>query len=166
MIDGLPNLLEQIRSVSAERNATSERREVVRIGCGDALAERIAERIPELYALMDNLAMELRTFDPSVSSLLKLADEDTDLAYLALRTPPSDASARASPVSPVVYTCPRARHRPAGCRRSCPSSRRPTFFLSRDFDQAVRLCGIASHHVVARVIAASHPTWRSPASAR
>jgi DNA-binding transcriptional LysR family regulator len=155
MIDGLPNLLEQIRSVSAERCATSERREIVRIGCGDALAERIAERIPELYALMDNLAIELRTFDPSVSSLLKLAEEDIDLAYLALRSPPSER------VGTRIASVSCGLHLPAHMANGqtwTPEESLPVIsapdnsFLSRDFDQAVGLCGIPAHHVVARVI--------------
>lgn len=158
MIDGLPNLLEQIRSVSAERNATSERREVVRIGCGDALAERIAERIPELYALMGNLAIELRTFDPSVSSLLKLADEDIDLAYLALRSPPSErVGTRIATVSCGLHLPAHlANGRTWTAEESLPVISAPdNSFLSRDFDQAVRLCGIPLHHVVARVITQS-----------
>ncbi len=155
MIDGLPHLLEQIRSVSPGLHAVADQRETVRIGCGDALAERIAERIPELYALMGNLAIELRTFDPSVSSLLKLAEEDIDLAYLALRTPPSErVGTRIASVSCGIYLPARlANGRSWTPEESLPVvSASDNSFLSRDFDQAVRLCGIASHHVVARVI--------------
>lgn len=155
MIDGLPHLLEQIRSVSPGLHAVADQREIVRIGCGDALAERIAQRIPELYALMGNLAIELRTFDPSVSSLLKLAEEDIDLAYLALRTPPSErVGTRIASVSCGMYLPARlANGRSWTPEESLPVVSAPdNSFLSRDFDQAVRLCGIAAHHVVARVI--------------
>jgi DNA-binding transcriptional LysR family regulator len=162
MIDGLPNLLEQIRSVSAERYATSERREVVRIGCGDALAERIAERIPELYALMDNLAMELRTFDPSVSSLLKLADEDIDLAYLALRSPPSERVGMRIATSPAVSTCPPGRHGGRTAEEP-PVISALTLFEPR-LDQAVRPA--ASRCITSYGSSRVTAPWRSPVSAR
>lgn len=155
MIDGLPSLLEQLRSVSIEHPVVADRGTIVRIGCGDALAERIAACIPELYATIADVVIELRTFDPSVSTLLRLADQDIDLAYLALRTPPSErVGTRIASVPGGVYLPARL----AGSRawtegESLPLVSAPdNSFLSRDFEQALRLCGIGPHHIVARVI--------------
>ncbi|MCC7463784.1 MAG: LysR family transcriptional regulator [Gammaproteobacteria bacterium] len=155
MIDALPDLLEQIHAVSSVRHAAEDRYNIVRIGCGDALAEQIAELIPGLYAAMDRVSIELRTIDPSISSVLKLADEDIDLAYLALRTPPSERVAeRIATLSAGLYLPARL----SGARTWTPGESLPVVsapdnsFLSRDFNLSVRLCGVATHHVVARVI--------------
>ncbi|MFO1400773.1 MAG: LysR family transcriptional regulator [Steroidobacteraceae bacterium] len=155
MVDALPNLLAEIRSVSSRPDALAGRRQVVRIGCGDALAERIADCIPEIYAKLGDVAIELRLFDPSVSSALKLQEDDIDLAYLTLRAPPSDRIAeRIATATSGVYLPTRLTNgRSWSEDESLPIiSAADNSFLSRDFDLALRLCGIRAFHVVARVI--------------
>ncbi len=155
MVDGLPGVLEQFPGTAAEPRTLEATPRIVRVGCGDAIGERITECIPALYAAIENVSIELRTFDPSVSSVLKLEEDNIDLAYLTLRVPPSERIAeRIGTVTSALYLPARL----TGGRRWDPAQSLPvisapdTSFLSRDFDQAVKHCGIRAHHVVARVI--------------
>lgn len=155
VVDGLPNLMDPFRSVATARRPATGRNEIVRIGCGDALAERIADRLPDLYSMLKSVVVELRVFDPSVSSVLRLQDDDIDLAYITLRSPPSESIAeRIATVTSGLYlpaqlagsgTWPSSHSLPV---ISAPDNS----FLSRDFEQALALLGVRAYHVVARVI--------------
>lgn len=155
VVDGLPNLMDPFRNLAPERQPSVHRQEVVRIGCGDALAEQIADCIPDLYGAMQNVVIELRVFDPSVSSVLRLQDDDIDLAYITLRTPPSDSIAEriATVTSGLYLPAQLADGGPWPPGDSLPViSASDNSFLSRDFEQALALLGVSAYHVVARVI--------------
>jgi DNA-binding transcriptional LysR family regulator len=154
MVAELPHLLEQLQSVSGEQRARADRQSVVRVGCGDALAELIGDCIPDLYRMLPNCALELRPFDPSVSSILRLQENDIDLAYLTLRAPPSERIGEAiGTVSAGPHISTRlldGQDWPTD--KSLPYISAPdNSFLSRDFEQALNYCGIPLRHVVARV---------------
>jgi len=155
VVDTLPGLLAQFRAVDLAPRAAAHGQDIVRIGCGDVLAERIAALIPELRTRLPEVVIALRTFDPSLSAVLKLQDIDIDLAYLTLRSPPAES------IAERIATVPAGLYLPAQLvsdRAWTPDHPLPVIsapdnsFLSRDFEQTIRICGIAAHRVVARVI--------------
>jgi DNA-binding transcriptional LysR family regulator len=154
MVEELPNLLERLQSVSGTVAAPTDQRAIVRIGTGDTLAEAIADCLPGLYHDVPNVSVELRSFDPSLTSALRLEDEGVDLAYLTLRAPHTDRIGE--PIAPVhggLYIHPdRVSGDDWATSESLPFISAPdNSFLSREFEQAVKLCGIPAHHVVARI---------------
>lgn len=153
LVQQLPELTQQLKSIAEPRRAEYPVQRIVRVGCGDAIAEQIAMNVSRLYEQIPGVMLEVRTLDPSVSSAFRLQDQDIDLAYFTLRSVPSDR------MGDVIGTIHGRLYAPGhfpptlGLTAAHPLpiiSAPENSALSQYFEQDLKLLGIRSHQVVAR----------------
>ncbi len=89
----VPQLVNQLLSLAEKLQPESQKTQVVRVACGDVMAELITQALPGFMHSASNVEIELIIKEPTIDSVSEAWQQQLDIACFTLNQPPPQDNA-------------------------------------------------------------------------